>query len=107
MSKSIIWIFLLFFNNVFGTLEQQNDVVNISFWEKFYGNEYREFSESKRLESKDLAKKMFYFGYENYMKHAFPLDELNPIDCSGRGPDVLNPLVQLKIFLCKLNKNLS
>nr|CAB3240820.1 ER degradation-enhancing alpha-mannosidase-like protein 1 [Phallusia mammillata] len=34
---------------------------------------------------------MFYFGYDSYMKYAFPQDELNPIDCSGRGPDVLNP----------------
>ena len=34
---------------------------------------------------------MFYFGYNNYMKHAFPLDELNPIYCSGRGPDKENP----------------
>ncbi|KAM4582783.1 ER degradation-enhancing alpha-mannosidase-like protein 1 isoform 2-T2 [Fundulus diaphanus] len=40
---------------------------------------------------KDMAKEMFYFGYENYMKYAFPEDELNPIDCEGRGPDVLNP----------------
>nr|CAD7398994.1 unnamed protein product [Timema poppensis] len=26
-----------------------------------------------------------------YMEHAFPLDELNPIKCSGRGPDYNNP----------------
>ncbi|XP_023328035.1 ER degradation-enhancing alpha-mannosidase-like protein 1 [Eurytemora carolleeae] len=25
------------------------------------------------------------------MKHAFPLDELNPLDCTGRGPDYENP----------------
>ena len=25
------------------------------------------------------------------MKHAFPLDELNPLDCNGRGPDYANP----------------
>ena len=29
--------------------------------------------------------------YDNYMKHAFPLDELNPLECSGRGPDYQNP----------------
>lgn len=29
-------------------------------------------------------KGMFYFGYDNYMKYAFPEDELNPIDCQGR-----------------------
>ena len=34
---------------------------------------------------------MFYFGFDNYMTHAFPLDELNPHDCNGRGPDYDNP----------------
>ncbi len=29
--------------------------------------------------------------YDNYMKYAFPLDELNPLECSGRGPDHDNP----------------
>jgi mannosidase alpha-like ER degradation enhancer 1 len=33
------------------------------------------------------AKAMFEFGYDNYMSHAFPLDELNPHACSGRGVD--------------------
>ena len=37
------------------------------------------------------SRKMFYHGYDNYMKHAFPLDELNPIDCNGRGPDYAHP----------------
>ncbi|VDK51519.1 unnamed protein product, partial [Cylicostephanus goldi] len=34
---------------------------------------------------------MFYFGYENYMEHAFPADELDPIHCTGRGHDHSNP----------------
>ncbi|XP_052226391.1 ER degradation-enhancing alpha-mannosidase-like protein 1 [Dreissena polymorpha] len=34
---------------------------------------------------------MFYFGYDNYMKHAYPMDELDPIHCTGRGPDYDNP----------------
>uniref|UniRef100_T1IJL9 alpha-1,2-Mannosidase n=1 Tax=Strigamia maritima TaxID=126957 RepID=T1IJL9_STRMM len=37
------------------------------------------------------AKEMFYFGYDNYMKYAFPKDELDPIHCTGRGPDLENP----------------
>jgi hypothetical protein len=37
------------------------------------------------------AKKMFYFGYDNYMEYAFPMDELNPLLCCGRGPDYENP----------------
>ena len=31
-----------------------------------------------------FCRKMFYHGYDNYMKHAFPLDELNPLHCNGR-----------------------
>ena len=32
---------------------------------------------------KEEIKEMFYFGYENYLIHAYPLDELRPISCSG------------------------
>lgn len=52
---------------------------------------YSHFPESRRLEMINETKKMFYFGYENYMNLAFPLDELNPILCNGRGPDYDNP----------------
>uniref|UniRef100_A0A914EPM6 alpha-1,2-Mannosidase n=1 Tax=Acrobeloides nanus TaxID=290746 RepID=A0A914EPM6_9BILA len=41
--------------------------------------------------AKEQAKEMFYFGYDNYMEHAFPLDELDPIHCKGRGPDYDHP----------------
>lgn len=37
------------------------------------------------------ARSMFYHGYDNYMKHAFPMDELDPIHCTGRGHDHANP----------------
>ncbi|XP_012728793.2 ER degradation-enhancing alpha-mannosidase-like protein 1 isoform X1 [Fundulus heteroclitus] len=56
-----------------------------------YVRRYSSFPDALRAKMKDMAKEMFYFGYENYMKYAFPEDELNPIDCEGRGPDVLNP----------------
>lgn len=45
------------------------------------------FSEERRLKLKEEARRMFYWGYENYISHAFPNDELNPINCSGRGHD--------------------
>uniref|UniRef100_UPI00358E3F85 ER degradation-enhancing alpha-mannosidase-like protein 1 isoform X2 n=1 Tax=Myxine glutinosa TaxID=7769 RepID=UPI00358E3F85 len=57
----------------------------------FYRQPYGPLAESQRLKLREDARKMFYFGYENYMKFAFPADELNPIDCSGRGPDWDNP----------------
>lgn len=56
-----------------------------------YLNKYGHFSERERLEMLEETKKMFYFGYDNYMRYAFPKDELNPIHCNGRGPDRENP----------------
>lgn len=56
-----------------------------------YVRRYSSFPDTLRAKMKDMARDMFYFGYDNYMKYAFPEDELNPIDCEGRGPDVLNP----------------
>ncbi|XP_045141564.1 ER degradation-enhancing alpha-mannosidase-like protein 1, partial [Echinops telfairi] len=44
-----------------------------------------------RARMRDLARGMFVFGYDNYMAHAFPQDELNPIYCRGRGPDRGDP----------------
>ncbi|XP_075966578.1 ER degradation-enhancing alpha-mannosidase-like protein 1 [Anarhichas minor] len=56
-----------------------------------YVRKYSFFPDKLKAKMKGMAKEMFYFGYDNYMKYAFPEDELNPIDCEGRGPDVLNP----------------
>ncbi|CAH2312693.1 ER degradation-enhancing alpha-mannosidase 1, partial [Pelobates cultripes] len=56
-----------------------------------YGRRYSSFPAGLRLEMREMARSMFAFGYDNYMKHAFPEDELNPILCQGRGPDTLNP----------------
>ncbi|XP_047474559.1 ER degradation-enhancing alpha-mannosidase-like protein 1 [Penaeus chinensis] len=52
---------------------------------------YGRVSEHERRELANATRAMFYFGYDNYMKHAYPKDELNPIYCSGRGPDWENP----------------
>lgn len=49
------------------------------------------FPQQLRAQMRDLARGMFVFGYDNYMAHAFPQDELNPIHCRGRGPDLGNP----------------
>lgn len=57
----------------------------------FLESKYGSFSEELRIKMLDQAREMFYFGYDNYMKHAFPKDELNPILCTGRGPDYENP----------------
>ncbi|KAL8756728.1 MAG: hypothetical protein Q9184_004401 [Pyrenodesmia sp. 2 TL-2023] len=47
-----------------------------------------------KAQIKDLrqeAEHMFYHGYDNYMKHAFPEDELKPLTCKPLGRDRLDP----------------
>lgn len=56
-----------------------------------YDKKYGRFTERERFEMLEETKKMFKFAYGSYLKYAFPKDELNPIDCTGRGPDYDNP----------------
>ena len=56
-----------------------------------FSTHYGHFPESLRLEMLAESRKMFEFGYNCYMDCAFPQDELDPIHCRGRGPDVANP----------------
>ncbi|XP_069592287.1 ER degradation-enhancing alpha-mannosidase-like protein 1 isoform X1 [Ranitomeya imitator] len=56
-----------------------------------YGRRYSSFPAGLRREMREMARGMFSFGYDNYMRYAFPEDELNPILCRGRGPDTGNP----------------
>ncbi|KAF6020908.1 EDEM1 [Bugula neritina] len=60
------------------TTESLQECLNSSF---------SSFSLQEVLESRNDARKMFQFGYDSYMKHAYPHDELNPIHCTGRGHD--------------------
>ncbi|VEL13362.1 unnamed protein product [Protopolystoma xenopodis] len=57
----------------------------------FFRNNFLNPSSNSHLIEKNAflskIKEMFYFGYENYMKHAYPEDELNPTFCRGRGHD--------------------
>jgi len=52
---------------------------------------YGSFTSQMKLDSLAQVEKMFYFAYDSYMQYAFPLDELDPIHCTGRGPDHENP----------------
>ncbi|XP_022098761.1 ER degradation-enhancing alpha-mannosidase-like protein 1 [Acanthaster planci] len=56
-----------------------------------YDKKYSVFTEADRQQRLEDVRRMFYYGYDNYMTHAFPLDELDPIHCRGRGPDHGNP----------------
>ena len=90
ISKKICFVLqILFFNfkNVLTNLHYLNN----DFSEN--GKRFGFFSEEDRLQSLREARDMFHFGYDNYMKYAYPLDELDPIHCEGRGPDYEHPLV--------------
>jgi len=45
----------------------------------------------EKRQYREKARAMFYHGFDAYMEHAFPLDELDPIACKGRGPDLRDP----------------
>mgnify|MGYP002378876864 CR=1 FL=1 len=62
---------------------------NISNEERY--QHYLYFSRSERIQYREKAREMFQFAYDNYMKYAFPQDELDPINCRGRGPDSERP----------------
>lgn len=60
------------------------------------GDEYERrysgaFPPQLRARLRDAARGMFVFGYDSYMEHAFPRDELDPLHCRGRGPDRRDP----------------
>lgn len=56
-----------------------------------YELKYSTFNERTRQLLKHDARRMFEFAYDNYMRYAFPYDELDPIHCTGRGPDRDHP----------------
>jgi hypothetical protein len=35
-------------------------------------------------QAREEVREMFYHGYNNYLTHAFPDDELKPMSCTGR-----------------------
>ena len=65
------------------------NITNISHEQRY--QHYLYFSRSEREQYREKAREMFQFGYDNYMKYAFPQDELDPIHCRGRGPDSERP----------------
>ncbi|CAO3677182.1 unnamed protein product [Umbelopsis ramanniana] len=46
---------------------------------------------NRRLELKQQTKEMFHHGWSSYMTYAYPKDELNPFNCTGRGSDRYDP----------------
>lgn len=84
---NVLWnifpqLLFIFFPNL-----QKKADVNVTQVNLLSDITHRPFSEERRLYMREEARKMFYWGYDNYMTHAFPFDELNPINCTGRGHD--------------------
>lgn len=82
-------VFLLFPDRHSGSggLGRGGGMDNVTGGVPFSSLTHRPFSEEQRLLMKEEARRMFYWGYDHYMQHAFPQDELNPIRCRGRGHD--------------------
>ncbi|GJE84706.1 glycoside hydrolase family 47 protein [Phanerochaete sordida] len=48
-------------------------------------------SSDRKLQARNTTRELWYHGYDSYMRYAFPMDELAPLSCTGRGPDWYNP----------------
>ncbi|CAE6522002.1 unnamed protein product [Rhizoctonia solani] len=48
-------------------------------------------TKERKLEYRELTRRLWHHGFDSYMDHAFPMDELMPKACRGRGPDYANP----------------
>ncbi|ETW84376.1 glycoside hydrolase family 47 protein [Heterobasidion irregulare TC 32-1] len=46
---------------------------------------------SRKLDTRNKVRDLWYHGYNSYMRFAWPLDELSPLSCTGRGPDWDSP----------------
>uniref|UniRef100_A0A2P2I8D5 alpha-1,2-Mannosidase n=1 Tax=Hirondellea gigas TaxID=1518452 RepID=A0A2P2I8D5_9CRUS len=78
----IILNFLLIYNNAYNIFEEPRTALH---------RKYGTISDGERSNLLAATREMFYFGYRNYMKYAYPQDELDPIHCTGRGHDHQNP----------------
>ncbi|KAF8897458.1 alpha mannosidase-like protein [Infundibulicybe gibba] len=45
----------------------------------------------RKWAAREKTRELWYHGFDNYMEHAFPMDELTPLTCGGQGPDWANP----------------
>ncbi|CAE6449780.1 unnamed protein product [Rhizoctonia solani] len=48
-------------------------------------------TKERKLEFRESTRQLWHHGFDSYMDHAFPMDELMPKACRGRGPDYANP----------------
>ena len=48
-----------------------------------FGGDSGPMSEKERLRNREEVREMFYHAYNGYMTHAFPMDNLRPVSCTG------------------------
>ncbi|KEP55137.1 ER degradation-enhancing alpha-mannosidase-like protein [Rhizoctonia solani 123E] len=48
-------------------------------------------TKERKLEFREATRQLWHHGFDSYMDHGFPMDELMPKACRGRGPDYANP----------------
>ncbi|KAL3104431.1 hypothetical protein niasHT_028948 [Heterodera trifolii] len=82
---------IFLFSKLFTTAQVQTTLPKFSSHKSEFADKYSHIEPEDVEMARDQAREMFFFGYNNYMKHAFPMDELDPIHCIGRGPDYENP----------------
>jgi len=88
----LLFVFTFAYHNGEAIKINNFNLTNISNEQRY--QHYLYFPRSERLQYREKAREMFQFGYDNYMKYAFPQDELDPIHCRGRGPDIERPYEQ-------------
>lgn len=76
-----LWCVLNNFKDCTGVLDLQ----------QFLTLDKKVMTHKERLKLRNKSSKMFQFGFDNYMKYAYPKDELDPIHCVGRGHDHEDP----------------
>ena len=111
----------VFNNNQASEAPHDNESLNFTDGEDMCTDKRVFMSKATRIELREQTREMFSFAYDNYLRffvlilllryqgnilcnnlllsfffqilcsHAFPSDELDPIHCRGRGPDVNNP----------------
>lgn len=85
----LLFVFAIAYHHDVPTKFNNLNITRITNEERY--QHYLYFSHTERLQYREKAREMFQFGYDNYMKYAFPQDELDPIHCRGRGPDIDRP----------------
>ncbi|VDK53114.1 unnamed protein product [Anisakis simplex] len=93
-SLSVVLSALLTNNSCIATPLSSASKASTTLYYPFISDDYTKkfaFSQKQLSDARKETREMFYFAYDNYLRHAFPKDELDPINCTGRGHDHLNP----------------